>query len=101
MQTTPIGLDLAKLTTCMLGALIVGSAAPSPAANLPRAGEYKLSQANTCQTLCHTNADACRAQCSDPEEQAQCIVECDKSTCMGNCEKFENACKQRCQSPGG
>ena len=54
-----------------------------------------------CQTLCHTNADACRAQCSDPEEQAQCIVECDKSTCMGNREKFENACKQRCPSPRG
>jgi hypothetical protein len=89
------------LTTCMFGALICASAAPSLAASLPRAGEFELSQANGCQASCRVNADACRAQCSDPEEQTQCVVECDKSACMGNCDKFETVCKQHCPSPGG
>ncbi|HUZ92113.1 MAG TPA: hypothetical protein VMU78_09470 [Methylocella sp.] len=86
------------LTTCMFGALIAASAAPSLAANLP---EVELSQANGCQASCRANADACRAQCSDPEEQTQCVVECDRSACLGKCNKFEAACKQHCPSPGG
>jgi hypothetical protein len=89
------------LTTCMHGALIAASAAPSLAANLSRAGEFELSQANGCQASCRVNADACRAQCSDPDEQAQCVVECDKSACLGKCNKFEEVCKQHCPSPGG
>ncbi len=83
---------------CMSGALIAGSAA---AANLPGSGEYKLSQAEACQASCKANADACRAQCSDPEEQEQCIVDCDRAACKVNCEKFEYLCTKRCQNPGG
>jgi hypothetical protein len=89
------------LTICMSGALIVASAASSPAANLPRAGEYKLSQADACQTSCKTNADSCRAQCADPEEQEQCIVGCDKGECNANCNKFEDNCKRHCPSSKG
>ena len=89
------------LTICMSGALIVASAASSPAVNLPGAGEYKLSQADACQTSCKTNADACRAQCADPEEQEQCIVDCEKGECNGICNKFEDNCKRHCPSSGG
>jgi hypothetical protein len=89
------------LAICMSGALSVASAAPSPAANLPRAGEFKLSQADACQTSCRTNADSCRALCSDPEEQEQCIVDCDKGACITNCNKFEDNCKQHCPSSKG
>jgi hypothetical protein len=86
------------LALCMSGALIAGSAAES---NLSGPGGYKLSQAEACQTSCKANADACRSQCSDPEEQEQCIVDCDRVACKENCEKFEYLCKQRCQKPGG
>jgi hypothetical protein len=88
------------LTTCLSGALIIASAAPSLAANLHRAGAYEFGQAEACQTSCNANADACRTQCSDPEEQEQCIVDCDKSECKANCATFEDACKQHCQNPG-
>jgi hypothetical protein len=88
------------LTTYIFGALMTASGAPSPVGDLFRTGKYKLSQADACQTNCRTNADACRTQCSDPEERAQCIVECDKSACMANCNKFEDACKQRCPTGG-
>jgi hypothetical protein len=89
------------LTTCMIGALTLAGAAPSPAANLLRVEKYELSQADACKESCRTNANSCREQCSDPEEQAQCIVDCDKSACKANCDKFEDTCKQHCQSPGG
>jgi hypothetical protein len=89
------------LAICMSGTLIVASAAPSPAGDLSRPGDYKLSQGDACHTGCRANADACRTLCSDPEEQAQCIVDCDKSACKANCDKFEDACKQRCPKPGG
>ena len=88
------------LAICMSGTLIAASAAPSPAANPSRLGEYKLSQADACHTSCRANAEACRTLCSDPEEQVQCIVECDKSACNANCNKFEDACKQRCPTGG-
>jgi hypothetical protein len=87
------------LTTCF-GALMMASGAPSPAGDLSRTGEYKLSQGDACHTSCRVNADACRTQCSDPEEQAQCIVECNKSACMANCAKFERSCNQRCPTGG-
>ena len=88
------------LTTCIFGALMMASGVPSPAGDLSRTGETKLRLAGDCETNCRTNADACRAQCADPEEQAQCIVECDKSTCKANCNKFEDACKGRCPTGG-
>ena len=88
------------LTPCMFGVLCVVSAAPSPAANFRRPGEYELSQADVCRANCKANADSCRTQCSDPEEQEQCIVNCDSSACKANCDRFEDVCKQHCQSPG-
>lgn len=89
------------LTTCIFGALIMASGAPSPAGDLTRMGAYKLSQADACHTSCRTNADACRTQCADPEEQEQCIVNCGKSECTANCNKFERACNQHCESSKG
>jgi hypothetical protein len=89
------------LTTCVFGALMMASGAPSLAGGLSRAGATTLRLADACETNCRTNADACRTQCSDPEEQAQCIVACDKSACKANCNKFEDACKQRCPNPRG
>jgi hypothetical protein len=89
------------LTTCIFEALMMAGGAPSLAGDLSRTGEYKLRLADDCATSCRVNADACRTQCSDPEEQAQCIVECDKSACKAKCNKFEDACKQRCPSPRG
>jgi hypothetical protein len=89
------------LAICISGALSAVSAAPALAANLSRAGEYKLCQADACQTSCRTNADACRAQCSDPEEEKQCIVACGKGECKAMCDKFENNCKLHCPSSGG
>ena len=86
---------------CMSGALIVASDAPSPAANFSPTREYRLTEADACQTSCRTNADSCRALCSDPEEQQQCIVDCDKGECKANCNKFEDNCKRHCQSSGG
>ena len=89
------------VTLCMSAALIVASAAPSPAANLPRVAEYNLSQADACQTSCKTNADTCRAQCADPEEQEQCIVACGTGECMATCNKFEDNCKRHCPGSKG
>jgi hypothetical protein len=89
------------LTTCIFGALMTASAAPSPAANLLRTGEHKLTLAGECETNCRTNADSCRAQCADPEEQEQCIVNCGKSECNANCEKFERSCTEHCASSKG
>ena len=88
------------LTLCISGALFVASAAPSSAANFRRVGEYTLTQTEDCQTSCKAKADSCRTQCSDPEEQEQCIIGCDSSACKTNCDTFEDACKQRCQNPG-
>jgi hypothetical protein len=85
-------------TTCIFGTLLLASAA---AANLSRAGAYELSQADTCQANCRVNTDACNSQCSDPEEQQQCIVNCDKAACQANCKTFEDNCKRHCPSPGG
>ena len=89
------------LTTCIFGALMMASGAPSPAGDLSRAGETKLRLADDCETNCRTNANACRAQCADPEEQEQCIVNCGKSECSASCDKFERNCNQHCQSSKG
>ncbi len=89
------------LSSCIFGALMMAGGAPSPAGDLSRTGEYKLSQGDVCETNCRTNANSCRAQCADPEEQEQCIVNCDKSECKANCDKFEAACTKRCQSSKG
>jgi hypothetical protein len=86
-------------TTFMFGVLLAASTAPSLAADHSRLGEFKLSQAGACKASCKANANSCRAQCSDPEERANCLYECD--TCMANCEKFEDACKQHCPSSSG
>jgi hypothetical protein len=88
------------LTTCIL-ALMTASAAPSRAGDLSRMGGVKLRLADDCATLCRTNANACRAQCADPEEQEQCIVACDKGECKASCDKFERNCNQRCTSSKG
>ena len=89
------------LTTCIFGALAMASGAPSPAGDLSRTGEHKLSQGDACETNCRTNANSCRAQCADPEEQEQCIVACDKGDCKASCDKFERNCNQHCQSSKG
>jgi len=89
------------LTTCIFGALMMASGAPSPTGDLSRAGETKLKLADDCETNCRTNANACRAQCADPEEQEQCIVACDKGECKASCDKFERNCNQRCTSSKG
>lgn len=91
-------MKILQLTTSLFMLLI---SAGAMAADLPRTGTYELAQADACQVSCRANADACRQQCSDPEEQTQCIVLCDKSDCKANCQKFEDGCKQRCQNPGG
>ena len=69
--------------------------------DLSRTGEHKLRLADDCETMCRTNANACRTQCADPEEQEQCIVNCGKSECKAGCDKFERACKQHCPSAKG
>jgi hypothetical protein len=89
------------LIPCLFGALIMASAAPSLAANNHRAGEVEISQAEACQASCRANAESCRTQCSDSEEQEQCVVGCDKAACKANCATFEDTCKQRCQQSGG
>jgi hypothetical protein len=89
------------LTTCIFGALMTASGAPSRAGDLVRVGEYRLRLADDCETNCRTNANACRAQCADPEEQEQCIVACDKGECKASCDKFEHNCNQRCTSSKG
>lgn len=85
------------LTTCIFGALVMASGALSPAGDL--SGELRL--ADACETMCRTNADSCRAQCSDPEEQEQCIVDCGRGECTASCDKFEHSCKQHCPSSKG
>jgi hypothetical protein len=96
---TMIGVPMKNplLTICLFGTLIMASAAPSPAGTLLGGADDKVSQADVCQASCRANADACRTQCSDPEEEAQCIVDCDKGECKTNCNNFEAACKQRCE----
>ena len=89
------------LTACVFGALMVASAAPTRAGDLSRAGQPKLRLADACETNCRTNANACREQCAEPEEQEQCIVGCDKGECKASCDKFEETCNRRCLSPGG
>ena len=89
------------LTTCIFGALMMAGGAPSPAGDFSRTGEYKLRLADDCETNCRTNANACRTQCADPEEQQQCIVNCGKSECNAGCDKFERACNQHCPSSKG
>jgi hypothetical protein len=88
------------LTTCIFGALMMASAAPTGAGDSP-AGKHKLRLADACETNCRTNADACRAQCADPEEKEQCIVNCGRSECKSGCDKFERSCTQRCPSSKG
>jgi hypothetical protein len=87
------------LTTCIFGALMTASAAPSRAGDLSRAGQLRL--ADACETNCRTNANACREQCADPEEKEQCIVNCSKSECNSVCDKFEHSCIQHCPSSNG
>ena len=87
------------LTTCIFGALMMASAAPSRAGDLFRAGRLRL--ADACETNCRTNADACRAQCADPEEKEQCIVNCGRSECSSGYDKFEHSCIQHCPSSKG
>jgi hypothetical protein len=82
--------------TCIFVALIMISVG-----GLSRAEETKLRLAGDCETNCRTNANACRAQCADPEEQEQCIVNCGKSECSADCDKFERSCNQHCQSSKG
>jgi len=89
------------LTTCMFGALMMASGALSAAGDLSRTGEHKFRLADDCETNCRTNANSCRAQCADPEEQEQCIVNCGKSECTANCDKFEQSCNQHCPSSKG
>ena len=89
------------LTPCIFAAVMMASGAPSPAGDLSRTGEYTLRLADACEAMCQTNADSCRAQCADPEEQEQCIVNCGKSECTANCNKFERNCNQHCQSSKG
>jgi hypothetical protein len=89
------------LTTSVFAALMMASGAPSPAASLSRTGEHKLRLADDCETNCRTNADACRAQCANPEEQEQCIVDCGKGECKASCDKFERNCNQHCPSSKG
>jgi hypothetical protein len=89
------------LTACIFGALMMASAAPSQAGDLSRAGQHKLRLADACETNCRTNANACRAQCADPEEKEQCIVNCSKSECNSGCDKFEHSCIQHCPSSNG
>ena len=89
------------LTTCIFGALMVTSGAPSPAGDLSHTGQHKLRLADDCQMSCRANADACRAQCADPEEKEQCIVNCGRSECKSGCDKFESSCTQHCPSSKG
>ncbi len=89
------------LTNCIFGALMMASGAPSSAGDLSRTGEGTLQLADDCQTYCRANADACRTQCADPDEQAQCIVNCGKADCKAGCDKFERACNQHCPSSKG
>jgi len=89
------------LTTCIFGALMMASGARAPAGGLSRAGETVLRLADDCATNCRTNANACRAQCAEPEEQEQCIVGCDKGECKASCDKFERNCNQHCPSSKG
>ncbi len=78
---------------------MMASGAPSPAGDRSRAGDGKLRLADACETTCRTNANSCRAQCVDPEEKEQCIVNCGKSECTASCDKFERSCKEHCPSP--
>ena len=89
------------LTTCVFGALMMASAAPSRAGDLSRAGQHELRLADACETNCQTNANSCREQCADPEEKEQCIVNCSKSECNSGCDKFEHSCIQHCPSSKG
>ncbi len=70
------------LTACV-SAVLMASAAPSLAAD-------------ACQTYCKATANSCREQCSDPQEQEQCIFECSRSECKANCNRLEEACTQHC-----
>jgi hypothetical protein len=89
------------LLTSMVAALIAASGTPTSAGDRSRAREERLELADDCQTYCRANADSCRAQCANPEEQEQCIVNCGKAECNAGCDKFERACNQRCQSSKG
>jgi hypothetical protein len=89
------------LTTCVFGALMMASAAPSRAGDLSRTEQHKLRLADDCETNCRTNANACREQCADPQEKEQCIVNCGGSQCSSGCDKFEHSCIQHCPSSKG
>jgi hypothetical protein len=89
------------LTACVFGVLMVASAAPGRAGDLFGTGQHKLRLADACETNCRTNADACRAQCGDPEEKEQCIVNCGRSECKSGCDKFERSCTEHCPSSKG
>jgi hypothetical protein len=89
------------LTTCMFAALMAASVAPSLADDRSCAGECPIKLAAACQDYCKSNAKTCKDQCSDPQEQEQCIVDCDRSECKAGCSRFEETCIQRCPKPGG
>jgi hypothetical protein len=89
------------LSTCMVAALMAADGAPSLAGDLSRARQDTLELADDCQTYCRANATTCRAQCAEPEEQEQCIVNCGKSDCIAGCDKFERSCNEHCQSSKG
>ncbi|HTV32836.1 MAG TPA: hypothetical protein VME69_06995 [Methylocella sp.] len=82
--------SIASSSAALAIALTIGSACA-----LPRPA-FVIADAASCQASCKTNADACRAQCSDPEEQQQCIFACGRTECQGTCNRFEEACKQHC-----
>jgi predicted metal-binding membrane protein len=94
-------MKMSLIATFLSGALIAATTTAIPAAALPRAGEYQLSQADACLASCKANVEYCRSLCSNPEEQSQCIVDCGSGECKANCDKFEAACKERCKKAGG
>jgi len=89
------------LPVCVIAALMAASGARSLAGDLSRAREDTLELADECQTYCRANADACRAQCANSEEQEQCIVDCGKGECKASCDKFERNCNQHCPPSKG
>lgn len=83
----------------LLGAFLLG--APGPGLSSLAGAAPLLAQTDGCLASCKANADACRAQCGDPEEQEQCILDCSTSSCKSDCARFEDACHKRCQKSGG
>ena len=83
------------LSLCL--ALAMTAAMPALAA-----GGMRMAQSEACKASCKANADACRTQCGEPEEQEQCIFgDCSPSECKGQCQTFETNCLMRCAKLGG